>query len=372
MTILYLFRSIAVWGGIERILVDKINYLSKVYGMNVYLLTTDQGQHPVTYHLEESVKREDLGINFYHKYCHSLFKRLWVGHQKIVHYERLLRSQIQMIKPDIIVCTTSDPIKSIIKVKGAIPLVVESHSICVRTINHGKVWFLRTINRFQYLKAISRADVIVSLTDGDAAEWRKYHPHVVVIPNFIHKDSTKQALLVSKHVIFVGRFDYQKRVQDALLIWEKVGKRFPDWIFDIYGEGEMKDEIERKVAHMGNVILHQPTDKIYDCYRSSSVLILTSLFEPFGLVLPEAMNCGLPVVAFDCPYGPAEIITDGKDGFLVKNRNFEIFVEKLCLLMDKRDYRIKIGEAARLSSMRFEAEDIMYKWRRLFLQLVSL
>ena len=90
------------------------------------------------------------------------------------------------------------------------------------------------------------------------------------------------------------------------------------------------------------------------------------------MVITEAMVCGLPVISFDCPWGPRSIIKDGEDGFLVKNRNFEIFVEKLCLLMDKRDYRIKIGEAARLSSMRFEAEDIMYKWRRLFLQLVSL
>ena len=372
MTILYLFRSLAIWGGIERILVEKMNFLVQEYGMNIYLLTTDQGQHPIPYHLEDNVKREDLGINFHHRYRFSLFKRLWVGHQNTILYERLLHSRIQTIKPDVIICTTSDPVSSIVKVKGSIPLIIESHSICSRTINQGKFWFLRIVNRLTFLKAISKVQVVVALTEGDAAEWRKYHPNVVVIPNFISRESEEQASLESKHVIFVGRFDYQKRVLDALSIWEEVFKRFPDWILDIYGEGEMKDEIESRVSNMKNVILHQPTDKIYDCYRNSSVLILTSLFEPFGLVLPEAMNCGLPVVAFDCPYGPAEIITDGKDGFLVKNRNFEIFVEKLCLLMDKRDYRIKIGEAARLSSMRFEAEDIMYKWRRLFLQLVSL
>lgn len=369
MTILYLFRSLAIWGGIERILVEKMNYLSKVYGMNVYLLTSDQGQHSIPYYLEDCVNREDLGINFHHKYRYGMFKRLWVGYQKIVHYERLLRSRIQMIKPDIIVCTTSDPVKSIIKVKGSIPLVIESHSIFVRTINQGKVRFLRTINRFKFLKAISRAQTIVTLTEGDAAEWRKYHHNVVVIPNFIHKDSGEQASLESKHVIFVGRYDYQKRVQDAIQIWEEVCKRFPDWILDIYGEGEMKDEIERKVAYMGNVIMHQPTDKIYDCYRSSSVLILTSLFEPFGLVMPEAMSCGLPVVAYDCPYGPAEIITDGQNGFLVKDRDAEAFVDKICLLMSNQELRERFGEAGRLSSMRFGADEIMLKWKSLFFQL---
>ena len=371
MTILYLFRSLAIWGGIERILVEKMNHLSKVYGMNVYLLTTDQGQHPIPYHLEDSVKREDLCINFYYKYRYGLFKRLWVGHQKIVQYERLLRSRIQMIKPDIIVCTTSDPIKSIIKAKGAIPLIVESHSICVRTINQGKVWLLRTINRMMFLRAISRADVVVTLTEGDAAEWRKYHSNVVVIPNFIHRDSEKQALLESKHVIFVGRFDYQKRVQDALLIWEKVSKRFPDWILDIYGEGEIKDEIERIVAYMGNVIMHQPTDKIYDCYRSSSVLILTSLFEPFGLVVPEAMSCGLPVVAYDCPYGPASIIMDGHNGFLIPNRDKDVFVEKVCSLLSDSDLRRQMGCAARKCSMKYQPEYVIPLWLSLFQQCVK-
>ena len=372
MTVLYIFRSLAIWGGIERILVEKMNYLVQEYGMDIYLLTSDQGQHPIPYHLDDNVKREDLGINFHQRYRYGLFKRIWVGRKKMILYKRLLHSRIQTIKPDIIICTTSDPVSSIVKVKGSIPLIVESHSICIRTINHGKFWFLRLVNRFTFLKSISKVQVIVALTEGDASEWRKYHPNVVLIPNFIHRESGKQASLDSKHVIFVGRYDYQKRVQDALSIWEEVCKRFPDWILDIYGEGEMKDKIESKVKNMKNVILHQPTKKIYDCYRNSSVLILTSLFEPFGLVLAEAMNCGLPVVAFDCPYGPAEIITDGEDGFLVKNRNVEVFVEKLCLLMDKRDYRIKIGESARLSSMRYEAENIMCKWRCLFLQLVSL
>ena len=193
MTILYLFRSLAIWGGIERILVEKMNFLIQEYGMNIYLLTTDQGQHPIPYHLEDNVKREDLGINFHHRYRFSLFKRLWVGHQKTILYERLLHSRIQTIKPDVIICTTSDPVSSIVKVKGSIPLIIESHSICSRTINQGKFWFLRIVNRFTFLKAISKAQVVVALTEGDAAEWRKYHSNVVMIPNFICRESGEQS-----------------------------------------------------------------------------------------------------------------------------------------------------------------------------------
>lgn len=371
MKILYLFRSLAVWGGIERILVDKMNAFISQKDMEVYLLTTDQGQHPNPYLINDNVVIEDLNINFHHKYRYSLIKRLWVGYQKTILYERLLNSRLQIIKPDVIVCTTSDPIRSIIKVKGTVPLIVESHSICTRTINQGKVWLLQLINRYRFLRAIKEANVLVALTEGDASEWRKYHSSVVVIPNFIHRESGVQASLESKRVIFVGRFDYQKRVQDALLIWEKVSERFPDWILDIYGEGEMNCEIERKVACMENVNLHQPTEKIYDCYRSSSVLILTSLFEPFGLVMPEAMSCGLPVVAYGCPYGPASIITDGHNGFLIPNRNKDVFVEKLCSLLSDSDLRRQMGCAARKCSMKYQPEYVIPLWLSLFQQCVK-
>ena len=99
--------------------------------------------------------------------------------------------------------------------------------------------------------------------------------------------------------------------------------------------------------------------------------MLTSRFEPFGLVLPEAMSCGLPVVAYDCPYGPADIITDGKDGFLIKNRNVDEFAEKVCALIENRELRKVMGQAGILSSQRYDASFIMPKWKDFFEQLIS-
>ena len=99
------------------------------------------------------------------------------------------------------------------------------------------------------------------------------------------------------------------------------------------------------------------------------MLLMTSRFEPFGLVLPEAMSCGLPVVAFNCPYGPADIISDGEDGFLIKNKDIYDYVEKVCLLMENEDMRIKMGKAGVLSSQRFKASNIMPQWIQLFSQL---
>ena len=372
MRILYVFRSLAVWGGIERVLVEKMNYLSSVYGYDVYMITSDQGNHPIPYHLEDKVHIEDLNIRFHQQYQYNIVKRKWIAKKLKRIYEQRLSERIQQIQPDIIVCTTADNIDSLVKLKGSIPLVVESHSICLRTIEDGKFWLQRKWYKHYYLKALSKAEVIVSLTEGDATEWRKVHSHVVVIPNIVHLNEGAVSTLENKRVIWVGRFDYQKRPLEMVKIWEQIQPQFPDWQLDIYGEGEQQQVLEDKVPSLGmNINIHQPTECIIDCYRESSVLVSTSLFEPFGLVIPEAMSCGLPVVAFDCPYGPSSIVTDGEDGFLIPNRDIRLFVEKVCLLMEVESLRLKLGKAGSVSSRRYDASNIIHQWKQLFEQLTK-
>ena len=102
----------------------------------------------------------------------------------------------------------------------------------------------------------------------------------------------------------------------------------------------------------------------------NSMLLLTSIYEPFGLVMPEAMSYGLPVVAFDCPYGPSDIITDGVDGLLVKDRSIEDFANKVCRLIEDEDLRRRMGVAGAKSSQRYSAEKIMPLWRNLFESII--
>lgn len=372
MKVLYVFRSLAVWGGIERILVEKMNYLSKVYGYDVYMLTSDQGNHPIPYHLENSVHLEDLNIRFHQQYQYSFLRRIWVVRRLKRRYEKRLSERIRQIQPDIIICTTADHIDSLGKLKGSIPLIVESHSICLRTIEDGNCWFRRKWYRFHYLKALSKADVLVALTEGDATEWRKVHPHVEVIPNLVHLNDGAVSTLENKRVIFVGRFDYQKRPMEMIRIWEKIHSAHPDWQLDIYGEGEQERELVDQVRSSDiNIVIHQPTEHIFNRYRESSVLVSTSLFEPFGLVIPEAMSCGLPVVAYNCPYGPASIISNGENGFLINCGDIETFAKKVCLLMDSIELRKKMGAAGAVASRNYEPSRVMPLWIDLFHQLLN-
>lgn len=373
MTILYVFRSLAIWGGIERVLVDKMNYLATIYGYDVYMITSDQGNHLIPYRLEKKVHFKDLGIRFHQQYQYKgfkRFKRFWVLKHLRALFEQRLAVQLGDIKPDVIVCTTADYINVLVKLKGSIPLVVESHSICLRTIEYGKCWLFRKMYRFNYLRSLSKVDVLVSLTEGDAAEWRKVFHRVEVIPNIVHINDADKKAPNSKHVIFVGRLDYQKRPMEIIRIWQRVYPKYPDWWLDIYGEGEQLNELQQVACSLNmNIVIHPPTEHIFSCYCKCAFLVSSSLFEPFGLVLPEAMSCGLPVIAYDCPYGPSDIITNGHDGFLIEFDDIGAYVDKISHLMNSSDLRSQMGGNAINSSKRYAAQNVMPRWKELFERL---
>lgn len=365
MRVLYIFRSLAVWGGIERVLVDKMNYLASVFGYEVYMLTTCQGDHPVPYHLDSAVHLDDLGIQFHRQYQYRGLRKILDGYERTRLFEKRLSERLLVISPDVIVCTTSDPVNSIVKVKGKTPLVVESHSIYSRTFGEKGLRQRHVAHLLR--KGLKKASCVVALTEGDAVEWRTIHPNVKVIPNIVHLGEGGVSNYQNKRAIWVGRFDYQKRPMEIIKIWRQIHPVFPNWHLDIYGDGEQKQELQEAISPQDmNIHLHEPTNHIFEAYRNSSILVVTSLYEPFGLVIPEAMSCGLPVISYDSPFGPASIISDGKNGFLVENDNIESFVERLGQLMDNSSLRLKMGICAVEESRSYSAEQIMPGWKILF------
>ena len=245
--------------------------------------------------------------------------------------------------------------------------MIESHSICQRIL--GQEGLRNKFVDYIYRRGFSKAQALVALTEGDGLDWHQIHPNVKVIPNMVHLNDGPLSSLKNKRVIWVGRLDYQKRPMEIIKIWQKVYPMFPDWHLDIYGEGEQLQEIENLVNSLNmNIHIHQPTDRIFDVYRESSILVSTSLFEPFGLVIPEAMSCGLPIVTYNCPFGPSSILSDGNDGFLIQNNDQRAFADRLCQLMSDGTLRSQMGRAAIISSCRFEAKQIMPQWKTLFEQ----
>ena len=337
----------------------------------ILLVTINQGNHPLPYSLHPSVSHQDLKINLHHKYHYRGLKRLWMTIKFESLYITRLRHVVRNYKPDAIVLMRFVHLEVYFCTQG-IPLVVESHSMCIcNMFDNGNLLHRIWINLSKYLT--KRARVLVTLTEGDAKDWSRYTNKIEVIPNVVYlNESGKYSCQKSKSAIFAGRLSPQKDVFALLRIWKLVHKRHPDWSLNIYGEGENETSLRREIDDLdANIFIHAPTRKILESFKDGSMLLVTSEFEPFGLVLPEAMSCGLPVVSFDCPYGPADIITDGVDGFLIKNRDIHAFADKVCQLIEDEDLRRRMGRNGIVSSQRYRADAIMPKWVDLFQKVLS-
>lgn len=369
--LLYISDALAITGGLERVLTDKVNWLSKQKGYEVFVITVNQGSHPLAYPLSNNVSCQDLDIQFHTQYQYSGFRKFIIAHRLHSIFRTRLSEKINDISPDIIISARLDFLRDIIKIKGTIPLIFESHSSCLSWRYDGSRW-LRRLQVQWMLRSIKKAQMIVALTNGDAKEWRKLTPKVCVIPNVVNlNESDTFSDCQSKTAIFVGRLCSQKDVFSLLRIWKNVHDYHPDWRLNIFGDGELKEEIQHEIDRLAaNIHLFPSTINIMEKYKESSLLLMTSSFEPFGLVLPEAMSCGLPVVAFDCPYGIADIITDGEDGFLIRNRNIDAFSQRVCQLIESYDLRCQMGRNGIVSSQRYQVSRIMPQWIQVFNQLI--
>lgn len=373
MRILYITDALAVWGGIERVLSDKMNFLVSEYGYEVYIVTANQGDHPIPFPLDERVHVKDLNIRFHKQYRYHGIKRVLKYRELEYLYKKRLEAFILEIRPDIISCIRDGYASVVLNMKLSIPVIFESHAMFKDVVFENSTLLHRIITNWKRRK-LQKLNRLVALTQGDADDWQRVCNNVCVIPNVVHlNESENYSLCNSKKAIFVGRFDDQKDFGTMSKIWALVQKRHPEWILNAYGNGELKPKFQRLVGERKlNVIIHPAVPDIMEKYKESSMLLMSSLYEPFGLVLVEAMSCGLPVVAFDCPYGPADIIHDGKDGFLVGDRNAEEFADKVCQLIENDKMRQQMGKAAILSAQRYNAETIMPQWKHLFTTLVNL
>lgn len=382
MKILYVIDSLASKGGAERIISEKMNYMADVYGFEVSVVTCYQNlaQQANAYDLSPSVRQVNLCIPYYSQYKYGYPFRLWKKWRLYRQLVNELTKAVCRLAPDVLVGLGYFQADVVMSVPCRAKKVVESHEARIFTMSGNglsRSFLSRLYMRFytaRYFRRIeSRADVVVTLTHGDAEEWRRAK-RLEVIPNFTMMKPERLSSVQEKRVIAVGRLEWQKGFDRIIDIWKIVSVRHPEWRLDIFGSGTLEKVLNRQIADANlcnSLVIHPFTPTISHEYMQSSIFVLPSRFEGFGLVLLEAMSHGLPCVTFDCPFGPADVVEDGVCGYVVPDGDLSAFAEHLERLMSDIDLRRQFSQAAVLRSHHFDVVSVMAQWKSLFERLIK-
>lgn len=373
MNIVYCLAGTFNSGGMERIVINKANWLTE-NGYDVTIITTEQNGRPDFFKLDSRIKRIDLDILYSETNSYSIVRKAKARLRLIKTHRERLTQVLFRIRPDIVVSTFGNEVGFLPSIKDGSRKVAEIHfSRWFRMqLNRTGLWHL--IDKYLTRKdfnVLKRYDKFVCLTREDRENWKGLS-NVDVIPNFIEQYVKAPAPLDSKSMIAVGRMSYQKGYERLIDAWRIVAERYPDWTLNIFGGGELYSELinQIKEANLSEKIhLHSPSSVIMSEYQKSSALVLSSRYEGLPMVLLEAMSVGLPLISFDCQCGPRDVIDTGVNGLLVKEGDIEGLANAIIELINNSVLRKKLGKNALEKSKSYSKEKVMKHWDDLFRSL---
>ena len=377
--IVYCTPALYSAGGTERVVSLKANYFADVLGYDVTIIVTDGRNSNSFFHLSDKVKVINLGLNFEEIWNIPFIKKVFLYLKKQRNYKKLLKSELMRIRPDITITTLRREINFIIEINDGSRKIGEQHlsrsnyrktdprftNICE------KIFFGWWKN--EVVSSIMKLDKLVVLTPDAASEWPEVK-NIMMIPDPLPIKVDRCSTTSYKRVITIGRYSFEKGYDLLLKVWSIVEKKLSDWQLDIFAMGDptpyvkMMDDlsIDKKRCHLNRSVVD-----VEDEYMKSSILVQPSRTEGFGLVIVEAMSCGLPVVSFDCENGPRSIITNGEDGFLIPPFDVEMFANSLMRLMSDDDLRESMGEKGKQNSQRYDIDIVGQQWKQLFDELMQ-
>ena len=379
MKIFYLYTALTTRGGADRVITSKANYLSE-HGYDIFIITDSQNNRPAAFQLSPKVHFIDLNINFGKEYGHNIFIRSFVFLKLMNLFKKRLKKIIIQEKPDIIISTLGRDFNFVSSLTDGSIKIAEAHTTKKFLRNFHLLERKNVVYKYlvKYLrikqeKGARKLDALVLLTKNDEESWKGI-ANTYVINNATPFYPQESSTCENKKAIIVGRYNDAKGYNYLIDAWRLVNKKHPDWIINIYGSGEYKDSVYKEI-HDKNLqdvmIMNDPTDDIMNKYLDSSIYVMSSRYEGFPMVLLEAMSCGVPCVAFDCPHGPRNIIENGEDGILVDYLNSSALAESVCFLIENDSIRKKMGKQAKINIKRFSEDAIMQQWIDLFNKLQS-
>ena len=371
MKIVYCLNSIRGIGGIENVTLAKANELAKIEGNDIYIIVTDNWEkHVLMQEISPQIHLIHIPVNYY-KDDYKSRLHLYKSRLRIFKHFYFLQKEVNKINPDVIISVGEFDKFLVPKLRTKAVKIREFHfnSTC-RYYSFKKKWeakFWTFIDNYFNAKGF---DKIVLLTKEDKNDNFPHNDKYTYIPNPLTITPPKfTSNHLSHSVATAGRLVKEKDFMSLIRAWKYVHDVAPDWELNIYGEGSERVNLTNliKQLKLENCInLKGYTNNISAELTKSSIFVLSSLYEGFPLVILEAMSCGLPVIAFACPYGPRELIIDRQNGFLVENRDEQKLAGYIIKLIQHQDLRKQMGEKAQDRANDFDISSIVTRWMNLF------
>ncbi|MEU6367886.1 stealth conserved region 3 domain-containing protein [Streptomyces sp. NPDC046931] len=224
----------------------------------------------------------------------------------------------------------------------------------------------------------SRLDALAVLSER-TREWfaetlGAAAPRLEVVPNALPSGFRPRSTLRTRTVVIAGRLVAEKQIDHAVTAWATVARHHPDWQLRIFGDGPLSGALRRQIDMLGLhdcVQLNGNSRHLAEEWAKASIATLTSRNEAFGLVLAEAHAAGVPVVSYDSPNGPREVVIDGQTGILVPPGDTDALASALLLLIEDTELRQRMGTAALASVNRFSPTVVSAHWERIFHELAA-
>lgn len=337
MKILFLINSLKNKSGSERVAIELANKIGALDDFKVTLLSRDTDKADAAYPISDHVSVIALKGNLY-----DFYKKLR-KHLAENHYDNVVVHNMGKLS---LLCTFIPEIKKLI------------------TLEH--VSFISRPKKIQFLSKLfyKTIDQVITLTQNDKAQFDQFHSNVLVIPNFSPFPISATRNNDSKQIVTIGRLTDQKNYIHLLKAWKEIYNLIPDWKLNIYGEGEhlqlLTDYIKQN--SLQNVLLKGVTSNIQKVYEQSAFFVMSSKYEGLPMVLIEAQSFGLPIVSYNCPYGPSDVISSNENGLLVEDQNVQKLADAILKLALSPDLLQKFSQNSLLNAANYQPEQILQMW----------